>query len=208
VAVAGKPAQQPKWDRLVATATAECDVSDDSFPAMVEEIERRLGIVGHVSVMGGTLTWSPATQGEESRKLVVQVSARDGGTAIRIQEDLEVQGLRKLAPPAGILVTAGFALAWASLLGVPESVLPVVGLSSAVLGAFLGVRTLFWSDATSRGPALQELANALAELAAAVRQADRAASSAVAQRSSLPISAANQAAVSAGTVIPSGRETG
>jgi len=161
-------AQEPKWDRLVATATVSGEASDDVYPAMVAEIERRLGIVGHVTVMGGTLTWSPATQSEESRKLVIQVAARDGLTTVRIQENLELEGWRKAAIPFGMVTMAAFALAWTSVLGLTEPAVPVIALLSGALGGFLGVRTVTWSDATSRGPQLQQLAEALAALARAM----------------------------------------
>jgi len=186
--------QEAKWDRLVATATALGELSEEVFPAMVAEIERRLGIVGHVSVMGRTLTWSPATQGEETRKLVVQVNGRDGLTSVRIQESLELQGLRKLAIPAGIMTLAAFGAAWTSILGLPEPAVGLFTVLSGALGGFLGVRMVVATDSMNRQPQLQKLAEALAELA---RNAQAPAAS-----------SENPAAISAGTVIPPAVENG
>jgi hypothetical protein len=164
------PGQESKWDRIVATAAVPGEVSEDLFPAMVEEIERRLGIAGHVSIIGGTLTWSPATQGQESRRVVVQVAVRDGQTAVRIQENLEVEGLRALAIPAGILTSGVFGLVFARLLGMGEPAGPILAALCAAIGAFLSVRSVTGFVATIREPKLQELAGALAALASAAQQ--------------------------------------
>ena len=163
-AVPARPGQEPRWDRLVATAAAPNEVSEDTFPAMVQEIERQLGIAGHVTIIGGMLTWSPATQGEESRKVVVQVAARAGGTTIRIQENLELQGWRRVAIPVGVLTGGGFGLGWTQLFGVGEPAGPLLAGLCAVGGVFLALRMVVSSDAMDRGPKLQELANALAEM--------------------------------------------
>jgi hypothetical protein len=158
------PGQQPKWDRLVATAVVESEVSEAAFPAMVAEIERGLGLVGHASVMGGTLTWSPATQGEQTRRIVVQVAARDGRTAIRIQEDLELQGWRKLAIPGGIVTGGAFGAVVAGMGGMGEPAGPMLVIVCAFLGVFFGIRSGTGFAATSREPVLQLLAKTLARM--------------------------------------------
>jgi hypothetical protein len=161
-------AEEPErwqWNRLVTTATADVEVPEDVFPWMVAEIERRLAIVGHVSVMGGMLTWSPATQGEDARKLVVQVTVRGGRTTIRIQENLELQGIRKATIPAGIAICGAMGAAWTAAIGMGEPLAPLLTLAMAGLGGFLGVRLVIDADATQRRPQLLELARALAALA-------------------------------------------
>ena len=138
---------------------------------MAAEIERQLGIVGHASLMGGTLTWSPAAQGEEARRLVVQVASHAGRTAVRIQEDLELAGIRKAAIPAGIMGGAGFGAICAGLVGMGEPAGPLLTALCGAMGAFIGVRSVIATDSMNRQPILQNLANTLAGMAAAARPA-------------------------------------
>lgn len=56
-----------------------------AYPAMVEEIQDRLGIVGHASVLAGALTWSPATQNEDSRRLVTMATMGSPAAVLGIQ---------------------------------------------------------------------------------------------------------------------------
>ena len=64
---------------------------------LVDEIQSTLGIVGHVSVVGGSLTWSPAAPGTESRKLVITITPQSGKTHIHIEERFEMSGWRIIA---------------------------------------------------------------------------------------------------------------
>ncbi|MGD8866259.1 MAG: serine/threonine-protein kinase, partial [Gemmatimonadales bacterium] len=67
-----------KFDRMV-----DGEVPESAYAAMVDEIQARLDVVGHASVLAGSLTWSPATHGEASRNVVVTVTPREGRTHIR-----------------------------------------------------------------------------------------------------------------------------
>jgi hypothetical protein len=95
----------------------------------------------------------------------VQVAARDGRTVVRIQETLELQGFRKAAIPAGIIIGGGMGAAWTGLVGMGEPLAPLLTVGMAALAAFLGVRLVIDSDANHRRPQLRELARVLAELA-------------------------------------------
>lgn len=83
----GKWRQQkgPRWDRLVSEEVVAAEVPESAFPAMVGEIQRQLDLVGHASVIGGTLTWSPAVQTDSTRRIVISVTPRRGQTVIRVQ---------------------------------------------------------------------------------------------------------------------------
>jgi serine/threonine protein kinase len=132
---------------------------------LVREIQTSLGIVGHVSNVGQSLTWSPAAAGIEERKIVVTVTPRDGTTRIHVEERFEFGGPRMMIPAGGAfiglmsmaLVLAGFGFmesAWATL--------PVVlaGLTGGALGAN---GYLLWQR-NRRGPELEALADRIALL--------------------------------------------
>jgi hypothetical protein len=131
----------------------------------VREIQTSLGIVGHVSNVGQSLTWRPAAAGIEERKIVVTVTPRDGTTRIHVEERFEFGGPRMMIPAGGAfiglmsmaLVLAGFGFmesAWATL--------PVVlaGLTGGALGAN---GYLLWQR-NRRGPELEALADRIALL--------------------------------------------
>jgi len=162
-----------RWDRLLATETVAGRVPNDAYPAMVAEIERRLGVLGHTSIVGGTLTWSPATQGEESRSVVIQVSARDDATDIRVQENLEIRGVRKLAIPLGGLFGGGFGAAFGAALGMGPPGAPILAVMAAVASMIGAVRIAISLDAASRAPGLRDLAASLVALARAAAEQHR-----------------------------------
>jgi len=76
-------------EKLTVDSTVEGDVSQSSHVVLVEEIQTALGMVGHVSILGNSLTWSPAAPGTESRKIVVTITPHAGTTRIHVEERLE-----------------------------------------------------------------------------------------------------------------------
>ncbi|NIU19340.1 MAG: hypothetical protein GWN79_09715, partial [Actinobacteria bacterium] len=68
----------------------------------MREIESTLGIAGHVSVYGDSLTWSPASQGTEERKIVISVGSEGGRTRIHVEERVELSGWRVFIPGWGV----------------------------------------------------------------------------------------------------------
>ena len=60
-------------ERLTAERSVDGEISESAFPEVVDIIQEELDLVGHVSTVGRTLTWSPARQGTESRQIVVTV---------------------------------------------------------------------------------------------------------------------------------------
>jgi len=155
-----------RWDRLLVREVFSGEVPDAAFPKMVAEIQRRLDLVGHASVIGGTLTWSPATQSEDTRKIVISVTPEDGKTEIRIQERLEIQGIRKAVFPVGGLIGMALGAAIAGGLGMPEAVGGIFMMAFAGGGIFTGVRVVMSIDSGDREPQLQALGRALAEIGA------------------------------------------
>jgi serine/threonine protein kinase len=149
-----------KFDRVV-----DGETPDSVYAAMVDEIQSRLDTVGHASVLAGSLTWSPATQGEASRKVVVTVTPREGRTHIRVEERFGVFGAKKVFLPVGGLFTMLIATAVVQALGISEPLAPLLAISALGAGAFVSARLVVWYDANAREPGLKSLADRLAELA-------------------------------------------
>jgi len=166
--VGGEWRQQkgPRWDRLVSEEVVAAEVPESAFPAMVGEIQRQLDLVGHASVIGGTLTWSPAAQTDTTRRIVISVTPRRGQTVIRVQESLEIQGIRKVIFPAGasVGVILGAGLGHALALGEPA--VPFLVLAFGGMGIISALRIMTSIDAGDRGPQLQGLVRELAEIGA------------------------------------------
>jgi hypothetical protein len=160
----------PKWDRLVMEEVVEGEVPEEAFALMVGEIQRHLDLVGHASVIAGTLTWSPAAQSENTRKIVISVTPRRGQTVVRIQESLELQGIQKGIFPLGGLMGMAFGGAIAVGLGMGEPAGPLFGMAVAVFGMIAAGRTATSIKAGDRGPQLQSLARTLAEIGAEAQE--------------------------------------
>ncbi len=156
-----------KWDRVVRERVLEGVVPESAYAVMVEEIQERLGIVGHASVLAGTLTWSPATQSEDSRRLVITVRAKDGATQIQVREEFGLGGIRKVALPVGVFSGAGIGALLSALLGLG----PALVAPGAILGVPAAIMALIRIEANTRRPQLDALAARLEEIAeGAVRE--------------------------------------
>ncbi len=149
-----------RWNRLAATEQLAGALPDAAFPAMVAEIERRLGMPGHTSILSGTLTWTPAPTGVAAGGPLVHVTARGGTTTIRVQEDLTVRGLHALIVPIGMVFGGWFGAVLGRSLGAPA--LAFLGLIAGGILALWGAVNV---TAAVRAPALAQLARALAALA-------------------------------------------
>ncbi|HSW31451.1 MAG TPA: serine/threonine-protein kinase [Longimicrobiales bacterium] len=151
-----------RWDHAVLARIVQGEIPDSVFPAMAEEIQGALGIEGHSSVLTGSLTWSPATQSEDARRIVVSVRVKDGGTQVVVHEEFGPFGWRRVLIPAGIVLGA--------LVGMGVGVVTGIGPAGMVLGVAVGLPTAIygtvWADKQNRRPKLEELADRLAELAA------------------------------------------
>jgi hypothetical protein len=154
-----------KWDRVVLDSVLDGEVPEEAYPILVEEIQERLGIMGHASVLANSLTWSPATQGEESRRVVVSVKSKEGRTRIRVEERFEIRSYRRFFVAAGGLSGAVLAAVLATFLGISDSSLPALLLPCLVLGVVSGVFGTIRFEANTRRPQLEALADRLRQLA-------------------------------------------
>ncbi len=150
-------------DTLFLDRTVEVAVPESAHWAIVNEIQATLGIVGHVSVLGNSLTWSPAAPGTDERKIVVTVTAEAGKTRIHIEERFELSGWRIFVPSWGVGAGILLGLGAVAALGLPERAM-LLALLLAPVGAITAVALFFKGKASRHKPKLVELADRLAAL--------------------------------------------
>jgi serine/threonine protein kinase len=148
---------------LNADRVARGVISGGDHERLVGEIQSRLGILGHVSIVGQSLTWSPATPGDDARKIVVTLQPVDGLTQVHVEERLELAGWRIMIPAwgaAGAIIATLLTLVG---LGLDIDRFAPLMLANAFVGAFLTVNGVIWSTAKRRQPELDDLAQGLKE---------------------------------------------
>jgi hypothetical protein len=155
---------EEKWDRVVLDSFVDGEIPEEAYPALVDEIQGSLGIMGHASTLAKTLTWTPATHGEDSRRLVVSVISKEGKTRIRVEERFEIRGFRRVFVAAGGLAGITLAAVMATFLGIGEGV-PAVIIPLAGLGVASGVFGTIKFQANTRRPQLEALTSRLTALA-------------------------------------------
>ncbi|MBT8395949.1 MAG: serine/threonine protein kinase [Gemmatimonadetes bacterium] len=156
---------EEKWDRVVLDSYVDGEIPDEAYPAMVDEIQETLGIMGHASVLANTLTWSPATQGEDSRRVVVAVKSKDGVTRIRVEERFEIRSFRRAFVAVGGVSGAVIAAVTATFLGIADSAMPALLIPFMGLGVVSGVVGTIRFEANTRRPQLEALSGRLREIA-------------------------------------------
>ena len=151
-------------ERLTAERAVDGEISEAAYPEVVDVIQDEFDLVGHVSTVGRTLTWSPARQGTESRQIVVTVRPRDGVTDLHVEEQIEMAGWRIFAPGWGAGAGALFGLAVAAMLGMQEEAILVLALPSAIFGAVATVKGMINTKAQNASPQLQRVLDRLTAL--------------------------------------------
>ncbi|MGD2215485.1 MAG: serine/threonine-protein kinase [Gemmatimonadales bacterium] len=151
-------------DTLILDRMLEGEIDASVHRAMVNEIQATLGIVGHVSVLGNTLTWSPAAPGTDDRKVVVTVTPDAGKTLVHIEERFELSGWRIFVPGWGVGAGIIAGIGIVSALGLGDRAM-LLALLLAPVGAISAVALFFKGKAARHRPKLLELADRLATLA-------------------------------------------
>ncbi len=151
-------------DRLTAERTVEGEIAETAYPEVVDAIQEELGIVGHVSTIGHVITWSPASQGTESRKIVITLRPRAGVTDLHVEEKIEMAGWRLFAPSWGAAAGAIFGFAIAAALGLQEEAILVTALPGGIFGALATVRGMINTKAQTARPQLQRVLDRLSEV--------------------------------------------
>ncbi len=149
--------------RLRAARLVPLELSESTLPDLVRLIEDELDLIGHASIFGRTLTWSPAGQGSEGRQLVVTLRPRDGGTEIHLEERIEFVGWRQAAPGigAGVGAICGLVIGLAS--GLVENALLLTALPCGAMGAWMTAKGVENTLTDMRRPQLQKLLELLSE---------------------------------------------
>ncbi|MGD2134728.1 MAG: serine/threonine-protein kinase [Gemmatimonadales bacterium] len=153
-----------KKDRVIVDCVAGAEASAKLYPLLVDAIQRHLGLAGHTSVLGSTLTWSPASPGVEGRKVIVTVTAAAGQTLVHIEERFEVVGWKFVVPAWGAAGGGLVGLGLGTLMGVSDPQIAVPALIGAFSGGFLAIMGLLHIPARRRRPELEALADRLAGL--------------------------------------------
>ncbi len=151
-------------DTLLLDRAVVGEVTESEHAALVDEIQSTLGIVGHVSTVGKSLTWSPAAPGADSRKLVITVTSQAGRTRIHIEERFELAGWRLFAPGWGAALGALLGAGAGVVLGLGETAIVIPALVGAFGGGFSMANAFIRIPANRRKPQLEELADRLALL--------------------------------------------
>jgi serine/threonine protein kinase len=144
--------------------TAEREVTPSEFPRLVDEIQSILRLHGHTSIVGDTLTWTPAGQGAD-RNLAVTVTPRDGSTLVHVEEKFQLEGWKLFTPGWGAAGGLLFGAGLSQTIAAPEPVVGLVALLGGAFGAYLSVKWTIFGAAKQQMPELQWLAARLAELA-------------------------------------------
>jgi len=142
---------------ILVDRTVDGELPRSRFEEVVEDIQSTVGLPGHVTALGHSLTWSPAAPGEEGRRVVVTLTI--------IEERLELLGWQKAAPGFGAVGGGLFLLALAHALGVDESGAAVLALMGAAGGGFTAVKAVIGSMFHWREPDLEALADRIAAAA-------------------------------------------
>jgi serine/threonine protein kinase len=150
---------------LAVDRTIEGEVPETDYPLLVKEIHSTLGIVGHTSTLGKTLTWSPAESGGMSRSIQITVTSEAGRTWIRIKERLDLAGDKRILPYLGAIGAGIVAALLGGAVGLGDSALIVVpGALGGVLGYNLTARALYAGAFKRRRPQLETLGDKLVAL--------------------------------------------
>jgi hypothetical protein len=150
-------------DTLVLDRTVDGEVTKAAHMAMVNEIQATLDMVGHISVLGDSLTWSPAAPGTDDRKVIVTVTPEAGRTQVHIEERFELSGWRIFVPAWGVGGGLLLGLGAVAALGFGDRAM-LFALLLAPVGAITAVTLFLKGKAARHRPKLVELADRLATL--------------------------------------------
>jgi hypothetical protein len=156
--------------RMRASRFVPVELPESKLPDLVPLIEDALDLIGHASIVGRTLTWSPAAQGAEGRHLLVTIRPREGGTEIHLDERIEFAGWRLFAPGWGMAIGAIFGTFVAMAIGLHHEAILLTALPSGALGGWMMTKGIGNTMADTRRPGLQKL---LERLSAAVESKGR-----------------------------------
>jgi len=148
-------------NRLRAERVLPVELEERDLTALVPEIEQELDLIGHASMVGRTLTWSPAGQGAEGRHVVVTIRPHPDGTEIHLEERLEFAGWKMFAPGWGAGIGMLLGVAMAAMIGLDDAAILTLALPGGALGAFMTAKGIENTMRDTRQPQMQKLLNRL-----------------------------------------------
>ena len=161
-------ASKQKNDLTVIEWSIAGELPASAHAHVVQEIQDTLGVAGHATQLGSSLTWSPAAEGVAGRKLVVTANVGGGQTRIRVEEKYTLNEWRLLAPfwgaALGSLAAAGLFIGLLGMNEGPGVIVPILigGCGGGISTANLILKMM----SKSRRPLLESLADRLTETAA------------------------------------------
>jgi len=165
---ASRGGTQAVWDQKRSSMVVEHVVDHEAraslYPVIADLIQTHLGITGHTSVLGSTLTWSPAVAGFEARRIVVTVASQKGHTRIHVEERFEVAGFKMVFPAWGAAVGALSGFGLAALLGTPGIASVIPAALGAASGGLLTAKAVIHVPARRRRAELETLAQRIGQL--------------------------------------------
>jgi serine/threonine protein kinase len=139
------------------------EVPESEYLTLVEDIRTTLGVVGNVSTLGKSMTWSSGGMGNTSRDVTVVITPRGGETRLRVVERLKNLAGGLFGGIMGGVGGGGMGLAMGIGMGVFASPAVAVLLALGNVGfSYVLARTIFRSTSRKRAAELQRLADRLA----------------------------------------------
>lgn len=158
------PVQQSK--RLIIERAVPREVPESAYLSFVDEIRATLATAGHVSLFfGGSLVWKTTPTDEPGRNIEITINVQGGETRIRIEERLDLVGVRALVPAFGAAGGGVLGILLSVALGGDDWAMIIPAGLLALWGGFLAASTIVSSDSKRRKPELEALADRLEVLA-------------------------------------------
>jgi hypothetical protein len=150
--------------RLIAERTFEGELTEELWEAMVGEIQRTIGLPGHVSRVGRTRTWSVlgAMGAPGHRSISVSATSAEGQSTLRAEEPIGPLAGGLFGGIMGGLGGGGLGAAVGIGLGVFHSAAAGVGLAVGLLATSYGLaRMIYIHIARSRQQGMEALLDRL-----------------------------------------------
>jgi hypothetical protein len=158
------PVQQSK--KLVIDRAVPREVPESAYLSFVDEIRATLATAGYVSLFfGGSLVWKTTPTDEPGRNIEITINVQRGETRIRIEERLDLVGVRALVPAFGAAGGGILGILLSVALGGDDWAMIIPAGLLAIWGGFLAASTTISSDSRRRRPELEALADRLEALA-------------------------------------------
>ncbi len=146
--------------RLVFDSTVAGEMPERDWDVLLELVRRRIGAVGQVTTVGRTLGWSCSGD----RTVQVAITARNGQTAIHVEEDLSgvSRSLYRRVVGGGGWLLGGVASVVCLVL-LENAVLALMLWPAFLLSSYAAARSWFSSIADDRRAQLRDLAETVAQ---------------------------------------------